>query len=110
MVHFKVISVSRHSSLEVTTTHYTFEKSGRKSGKREEKGEWEEIVLRLNLEDNPIIQVGHSFGDIAMDGTGDHDNLKLRLNNPKLFGTFKVGDIASLEVLNIPRNEKEEPK
>jgi hypothetical protein len=107
MVRFEVISVSKHSSSDITTIHYS--PNGNKPT-RTEGGEWEDITLRLVREDQPTIQVAGIIGDIVLNEGERLPVLKLRFNNPKLFGTFKIGDIASLEVWDIPRNEKEESK
>jgi hypothetical protein len=95
MIRFRVIAVTRKASAEVPTVHYTYEKDERK-GKRTEGAEWEEIEFTNEQEEHPPIQVANIAGSTFLAG-----NPKLIINERKLFGTYKVGDIIEFMPLRI---------
>lgn len=88
MIHFRVTSISRRQSSEVNTSHYTYEKDECKT-QRTSGAEWEEVEFTTVDEEKPVIQVANVRGDAFLP-SAPH---KLIINNPKLFGTYKVGDI-----------------
>jgi len=91
MIQLHVISVTRKSSSEVRTAHYTYENDNRKV-KWTDGAEWEEVEFREEFFDQPTIQVANITGDYMLIGGA----VKLIINNPDLFGTYKVGDIINL--------------
>lgn len=107
MIEFKVVSVARHLSSEVDTSYLDW-KDNDVARKKKIGGEWEEITLKLPIENKPTLQVGNIIGNVAIEGAENY--IKLRLHDPKLFGTFKVGDTASLLVLTIPQNTEGKDK
>jgi hypothetical protein len=100
VIRLQVLSVSHHSSSTVNTvvTVYpaTPDKEGRYIGEKlsRQGGEWEEVQLRVELEERPTIQVANFIGNAFIDGPGMVT--KLIINDPTLFGTFKIGDIVPL--------------
>jgi hypothetical protein len=87
VIRFKITSVTRKSSSEIDTIHYIYE-IGERKGVRTKGAEWEEIEFMCELEDSPAIQVANIAGNVAL-----FNNPKLILNDPALFGTYKVGDM-----------------
>jgi hypothetical protein len=86
-IQFRVITVTRKASAEVSTVHYTYEGEERKSS-RTEGAEWEEIEFVVENEEQPTIQIANIAGNALLIGQP-----KLIVNNPELFGLYKVGDI-----------------
>ena len=96
MIRFKVTLVTKRSSSEIDTTHYTYTNDERK-GVRSKGAEWEEIEFTSEAEDQPTIAVANITGSFALFG-----NPKLVLNDPKLFGTYKIGDIIDFTSTKPP--------
>jgi len=87
MILFRVISVTKKSSAEVWTTRFTYDNDERK-GTRTTGAEWEVIEFEVLAEDQPTIGVANITGNAFLT-----DSPKLIVNNPDLFGIYKVGDI-----------------
>lgn len=101
MIHLQVIAVSRHRSGVVDTTIIKWD--GDKCSKERQAGaEWEEVELRVELEEKPTIQVANVQGDCFIANEGGL--LKLIINNPILFGCLKVNDIIPLVTKREPVN------
>ena len=90
MIQFRITSVERKSSSEVWTTHFTYENDERK-GNRTAGAEWETIEFQPVIEDQPTIGVANITGSVFLQPT------KLIINDPTLFGTYKVGDVIDFE-------------
>ncbi len=88
MIRFRVTSVTRRSSSEVDTVHYTYENDNRK-GTRVKGAEWEEVEFTAEIEEQPTIQIANVAGKCILIG-----NPKLLINDPDLFGTYKINDIV----------------
>ena len=95
MIQFKVTSVERKSSNEVWTTRYTYENDERK-GTRTAGAEWETITFEAIVEDQPLIAISNVTGSVFLT-----NNPKLIINDPALFGTYKIGDIIEF----MPKKE-----
>lgn len=90
MIQLQVINVTKRNSGMVSTTRYTYEKDERKS-KQTPGAEWEEIEFSLLQEEKPTIQISNVVGAaLLVNNIG-----KLIINDPDLFGTYKVGDIIN---------------
>jgi hypothetical protein len=106
MIKLIVISVSRHHSSLVKTTILHWEKNENQQEaplpRKEEKegGEWEEIELRFEGEEKPTILVGNTYGNAFFkEGIG----ITIVINNPALFGQFKVNDIVTLTAETVAK-------
>lgn len=88
-IRFRITSVTKRSSAEVDTTHYTYENDSRK-GDRTRGAEWEEIEFTTEMEEQPTIQIANIIGRAVLFGQS-----KLIINDPALFGTYKVDDIIN---------------
>lgn len=87
MIRLHITSVMRKSSAEVNTVHYTYKDDTRIPTKTS-GAEWEEIEFATEYEEKPSVQVANVAGSVVLIGQA-----KLIINDPKLFGTYKVGDI-----------------
>lgn len=104
MIHLQVVSVSHQNSSRVNTTLLTYQEGKDEPEKKVEPGaEWEEIILQVQAEDKPSIQVanirGNAFlagGIMEPDGSMSPNCIKLIVNKREWFGTFKTGDIIPL--------------
>ncbi len=98
-IRLQVIKVSKHQSSIVDTTVIRWD--GEHCSKERKAGAtWEEVELRVELEDNPTIEVANVSGDAFIANPGGV--LRIIINNPVLFGCLKVNDI-------IPLISKREP-
>lgn len=98
-IRLQVITVSRHRSGIYDTTIIKWE--GEQCTKERKAGaEWEEVELRVELQEKPTIEVANVQGDVFIANPGG--TLKLIINNPILFGCLCVNDI-------IPLISKREP-
>jgi hypothetical protein len=86
-IRFVVISVARRISSAFRTIRYKYEGENCK-GEHIAEAEWEEVEFTTEYEEKPVIQVANVSGNASLGGT-----CKLVINNPDLFGTYKVGDI-----------------
>lgn len=97
MIRLQVVTVSRHSSSEVTTTHISYPPNEQIKTERKSGAEWEEIIFRVVEEEKPTIQIANIVGDAFIAGGA----FKLIVNNPNLFGSFKADDTI---LLTTPRD------
>jgi len=104
MIRFRIVSVTKKSSAEVSTIHYTYEEDVRKAN-RVEGAEWEEIEFNVEDEDQPSIQIANIAGNVFLVGQP-----KFIINNPDLFGTYKVGDIIEFMPHIDEQGEREKAK
>lgn len=88
MIQFRIVAIARRTSSEVDTIHYTYENEEKKS-ERKHGAEWEEVEFAIAQEEKPIIQIANVQGDAFLPSAP----IKLIINNPELFGMYKVGDI-----------------
>jgi hypothetical protein len=92
-IRLQVITVSRHKSGVVDTTIIKWD--GELCTKERVAGaEWEEVELRVELEEKPTIRVANVDGDAMI--ANANGTLKLIINNPILFGVLRVNDIIPL--------------
>lgn len=108
MIRFCVVTVTKKASAEVPTIRYTYEKpSGseetEKKAARTEGAEWEEIGFAVEGEEKPAIQIANVTGNAFLVGQP-----KLIINNPDLFGMYKVGDV--IEFIPMRPDVTEQPK
>lgn len=87
MIRFHVVSVTRKASGDVRTGRITYENDVKKVTWTD-GAEWEEIEFREEFFEQPTIQIANVAGDYTLIGQP-----KIIINNPALFGTYKVGDI-----------------
>ncbi|VVB55262.1 Uncharacterised protein [uncultured archaeon] len=85
---------------------YTYPEGGERKSVTVQNSEWEEVEFRTELEEKPVIQIGNVAADCILIG----EPIKLIINNPDLFGTYKTGDIIDFTPLPrtttvIPRTE-----
>jgi hypothetical protein len=92
MIMFKITQVSRHKSSETRTKHFEYDKDGTRKERAVQGAEWEEVEFIVNVEDNPVIGISNVEGDGYL-----RDSVKMFINNPELFGTFKVGDLIPFQ-------------
>ena len=101
MIHLQVIAVSRHRSGIVDTTIIKWE--GEQCRRERKVGaEWEEVELRIELQERPVIEIANISGDCIIASNGGI--LKLVINNPILFGCLKVNDVIPLVTKREPVN------
>lgn len=103
MIQFRVTSVDRRASSEVVTMHYTYDETGSQKAARQQGGEWEEVVFDLVADTMPPIGIDNVTGSVYLPRPP-----KLFVNNPKLFGLYKVGDIINFLPTRILEAEKTE--
>lgn len=104
MIQLEVITVSRHK----TNVHDTVivKWDGEKCSKERKTGsEWEEVELKIKQEEHHTIERSNICGD-AYITTDDNfkGTIKLIINNPIFFGSFRVGDIVPLAITRQPPN------
>jgi hypothetical protein len=96
MIQFRIVSVALRQSSEVNTVRYTY--TGDETQTSKSIGAvWEEVEFAIVEQDKPSIQVANVSGD----GYLVSSPAKVLINNPDLFGKFKVGDVIDF----IPRTE-----
>ena len=100
MIQLQVTSVARRTSSAVATIHYSYEEGKDRGAERQQGAEWEEIEFEALQEEKPTIAIGNIAGNIYIGGYS-----KLILNNPILFGTFKVGDIINFMPIRLTEAE-----
>jgi len=92
-IRLQVIQVSRHHSGVHDTTVIKWE--GEQCTKERRAGaEWEEIELKVELQEKPTICVANIEGDAFVANNGGV--IRLIINNPILFGCLQVNDIIPL--------------
>ena len=69
---------------------------------RKAGAEWEEVELRVELDDKPTIEVANISGDCFI--ANNNGVLRLIINNPILFGCLKVNDVIPLVTKREPVN------
>ena len=102
MICFVVTDVTRRKSSQISTLRFSYSEGKAPESKREYGAEWEEVEFRVEEEKQPPIQVANIIGSAFLNGTS-----KLILNNPELFGSFKVGDIIPFKALQKTKEETE---
>ncbi len=102
-IRLQVITVSRRQSSVVDTMVIKWDENGECCTKERQAGaEWEEIEFRIELQEHPTICVANVEGDAFIaNGEG---KIKLIINNPILFGHFKVNDVIPLITKRNPLN------
>jgi hypothetical protein len=100
MIVFKITKVSRHKSSEIRTRHFEYENGERKE-RVSSDAEWEEVEFTVNEEERPVISISNIEGDAFIRNT-----VKMFVNNPALFGTFKVGDLIPFKTPDKPEPSK----
>ena len=60
-------------------------------------GTWEEIKFEIVEQYPATIQVGSIIGHASIKGS--ENSFTIRINDPKLFGTYKIGDKVPLTVM-----------
>lgn len=95
VIKLQVTSVARKSASHLSTITFTYEKDQPRKMTRNNGAEWEEIEFRIVDEDEPSVQVANITGDVFIVS----EVIRMVLQNPKLFGTFKMGDIVPLAPL-----------
>jgi hypothetical protein len=98
-IQFRIISVSKRESSEVNTVRYTYKEGEETQSAKTLGGVWEEIEFAIVYEEKPLIQIANVAGDGYLVGSP----AKLLINNPDLFGKYKVGDIIDF----IPKTIEE---
>ena len=92
MIKLQVVAVDRRSSSQIGTIRTTYDEKGIGTPERTHGAEWEEIQLSMVLEEKPTIQIGNISGSAVI----SQGYIKLIINEPKLFGTYKIGDVIDL--------------
>ncbi len=92
-IRLEVIKVSRHHSGVIDTTVIKWEGDECKK-ERVAGATWEEIELRVELEDKPTIMIANVEGDAVIASPGGI--IRIIINNPVLFGMLKVNDVIPL--------------
>jgi hypothetical protein len=89
-IQFRVTATARRTSSEVNTIRYIWKDGMGEAESKQIKGvEWEEIEFTTIEEEQPVIQVANVKGNAYL----PNSPIKLVINNPELFGIYKVGDI-----------------
>jgi hypothetical protein len=96
MIRFTVTGVARRTSSAFRTVRYRYEGEECKS-ETINGAEWEEVEFATEYEEKCSIQVANVSGNAVLLGSP-----KLVINNPDLFGTYKVGDVIEF----MPMKEK----
>lgn len=111
-IRLRVVTVTKKASGEVSTIHFTYEKSGKdpedpekveRKASRTEGAEWEEVEFTVENEEQPTIQIANVVGNALLVGQP-----KLIVNNPDLFGMYKVGDIIEFMAVRVREEKKDE--
>lgn len=102
MIQFRVTAVSRRASSEVNTLHYTYDEKGTQQTRRVPGAEWEEVEFDVPQELKPAICVANISGD----GFLLQAPVKLIVNNPQLFGMYKIGDLIPFIPARLADAEK----
>lgn len=89
MIQLKITGVSRRSSSEVNTVRFTYPEGKERTHERFNGAVWEEVEFQLVEEDKPLYRVANIEGSGYLVG----NVARILINDPALFGTFKVGDI-----------------
>ena len=92
MIQLKIIGVSRRTSSEVGTRRFTYpeDRTQPRVVQQFHGAEWEEVEFQLLEEKEPTVSVANIEGSGYLIG----NSARILLNDPQLFGTFKVGDIV----------------
>jgi hypothetical protein len=90
MIRFIVTAVNRNKSSQVNTTRFTYPEGKDRVQQRIPGAEWEEVEFMIQEEEKPKIAVANVMGSAFLVG----QPCKLVLNDPELFGTYKIGDIV----------------
>jgi hypothetical protein len=88
LIQLRIVSIRQVQSSEVNTVRY-IHKGEETTTEKTYGGIWEEIEFAIVPEDKPVIQIANVTGDGFLVGSP----IKLIINNPDLFGSFKVGDV-----------------
>lgn len=104
VIRFRVAGVARRSSSEVNTVRITYDEKGEGKPTRKAGAEWEEVEFTTVDEDKPVIQVANIQGNVYLPGAP----IKLIINNPDLFGIYKIGDVIDFMPVDVA-NEKTNP-
>jgi hypothetical protein len=91
MIQLKITGVSRRASSQVGTRRYTYSPDKPRTAQQFHGAEWEEVEFQLVEETEPPIGVANIDGSAFLVGTV----AKILLNDPALFGTFKIGDVVN---------------
>jgi len=91
MIQLKITGVSRRASSQVGTKRYTYNADKPRTAQQFHGAEWEEVEFQLVEEDEPPIGVANVDGSAYLVG----NVAKILLNNPALFGAFKIGDVVN---------------
>jgi hypothetical protein len=102
MIQFRITAVARRASSEVNTINYSYAADGSQTHTRTPGAEWEEVEFMTTEELKPVIQVANVSGD----GFLLQAPVKLIVNNPLLFGMYKVGDIVNFIPTRLAEAEK----
>jgi len=101
-IRFHVVTVTKKSSAEVSTIHYTYGEKEERKNSRTEGAEWEEIEFTVETEEKPVIQIANVVGNALLVGQP-----KLIVNNPDLFGIYKIGDIIEFMPIRVKEEKPE---
>jgi hypothetical protein len=104
VIRFRVTGVARRSSSEVNTVHFTYNEKDEAQPERKIGAEWEEVEFTTVEDEKPVIQVANIQGNVYLPNAP----IKLLINNPDLFGIYKVGDVIDFMPVD-PNNEKTNP-
>lgn len=91
MIQLKIVSVARRASSQVGTNRYTYPEGSPRVSQRFHGAEWEEVEFQLVEEEKPPIGVANIDGSAYLVGNA----ARLLLNDPALFGSFKIGDVIN---------------
>lgn len=93
MIQLKITGVSRRASSQVATKRYTYppDHTQPRVTQSFHGAEWEEVEFQLVEEEKPPVGVANIDGSAYLVGNA----ARILLNDPKLFGTFKIGDIVN---------------
>jgi hypothetical protein len=91
MIQLKITGVSRRASSQVGTRRYTYNADKPRTAQQFHGAEWEEVEFQLVEEAEPPIGVANIDGSAYLVG----NVAKILLNDPALFGAFKIGDVIN---------------
>jgi len=91
MIQLKITGVARRASSQVGTKRYTYPPDKQRVSQQFNGAEWEEVEFQLVEEDQPPIGVANIDGSAYLVG----NVARILLNNPELFGSFKIGDVIN---------------
>lgn len=105
MIQLKIVNIARRASSQVATKRYTYPADKPRVAEQFNGAEWEVVEFQLVEENEPPIGIANVDGSAYLIG----NIATILINNPALFGAFKVGDVIDfVPVINAVGTEVQE--